>query len=94
MKKQTMDSEERGILASYERDEWRPVKTGRSEIVKLQQYARNTLQKNKRINIRLAERDLVGIQTKAIEEGLPYQTLISSVLHKYLSGRLTERKMA
>jgi predicted DNA binding CopG/RHH family protein len=93
MKKQTMDSEEREILASYERDEWRPVKTGRSEIVKLQQYARNTLQKNKRINIRLAEQDLVGIQTKAIEEGLPYQTLISSVLHKYLSGRFTERKM-
>ena len=94
MKKQTMDSEEREILASYERDEWRPVKTGRSEIAKLQQYARNTLQKNKRINIRLAEQDLVGIQTKAIEEGLPYQTLISSVLHKYLSGRFTERKMA
>jgi len=94
MKKQTMDSEEREILASYERGEWRPVKTGRSEIAKLQQYARNTLQKNKRINIRLAERDLVGIQTKAIEEGLPYQTLISSVLHKYLSGRFTERKMA
>jgi len=94
MKKQTMDSEEKEILASYERDEWRPVKTGRSEIAKLQKYARNTLQKNKRINIRLAERDLVGIQTKAIEEGLPYQTLISSVLHKYLSGRFTERKMA
>jgi len=93
MKKQAMDSEERGILASYERDEWRPVKTGRSEVAKLQQYARNTLQKNKRINIRLAERDLVGIQTKAIEEGLPYQTLISSILHKYLSGRFTERKM-
>ena len=94
MKKKTMDSKERGILASYERDEWHPIKTGRSEITKLQQYARNTLQKNKRINIRLAERDLVGIQTKAIEEGLPYQTLISSVLHKYLSGRFTERKMA
>jgi predicted DNA binding CopG/RHH family protein len=94
MKNQTMDSEEREILASYEHDEWRPVKSGRSEIAKLQQYARNTLQKNKRINIRLAERDLVGIQTKAIEEGLPYQTLISSVLHKYLSGRFTERKMA
>jgi len=94
MKKQTMDLEEREILSSYERDEWHPVKTGKSEIAKLQQYARNTLQKNKRINIRLAEQDLVGIQTKAIEEGLPYQTLISSILHKYLSGRLTERKMA
>ena len=94
MKKQTMDLEEREILESYERDEWRPVKNGSSEIAKLQQYARNTLQKSKRINIRLAERDLVGIQAKAIEEGLPYQTLISSILHKYLSGRLTERKTA
>jgi len=93
MKKQIIDSEEKEILASYERDEWRPVKNGRSEISKLQQYARNTLQKNKRINIRLAERDLVGIQTKAVEEGMPYQTLISSILHKYLSGRLMERKI-
>ena len=94
MKKRTIDSEEKEILASYERDEWRPVKNGRSEIAKLQQYARNTLQKNKRINIRLVERDLVGIQTKAVEEGMPYQTLISSVLHKYLSGRLTEKNTA
>ena len=94
MKKHKLDSEEREILASYERDEWRPVKDGKSEIAKLQRYARNTLQKNKRINIRLAERDLVGIQNKAIEEGMPYQTLISSILHKYLSGRFTERKMA
>ena len=91
MKKQTMDSEEREILASYERDEWRPVKNGRSEIAKLQHYARNTLLKNKRINIRLAERDLVGIQTKAVEEGMPYQTLISSILHKYLRGALSEK---
>ena len=94
MKKKTIDSEEREILASYKRDEWRPVKNGRSEIAKLQQYARHTLQKNKRINIRLAERDLIGIQTKAIEEGLPYQTLISSVLHKYLCGTLRERSNA
>ena len=48
----------------------------------------------KRINIRLAERDLVGIQTRAVEEGMPYQTLISSILHKYLSGRFIERKTA
>ena len=94
MKKQTMDSEEREILESYERNEWRPIKTRRAEIASLQNYARNALQKNKRINIRLAERDLVGIQAKAIEEGLPYQTLITSILHKYLSGRLTERKTA
>jgi len=94
MKKQAMDSEEREILESYERNEWHPIKAKRTEIAKLQNYARNTLQKNKRINIRLAERDLAGIQARAIEEGMPYQTLISSILHKYLSGRLTERKTA
>lgn len=94
MKKQAMDLEEKEFLASYERGEWHPVKNGKSEIARLRQYARNTLQKNKRINIRLSERDLVGIQTKAVEEGLPYQTLISSVLHKYLRGMLTERRSA
>ena len=47
-----------------------------------------TLRKNSRINIRLSENDLQAIQTKAIQEGLPYQTLIASVLHKYVTGRL------
>ena len=94
MKKPTLDWEEKEILASYERDEWRPAKDPKMEIARLQQYARNTLQKNKRINIRLAERDLIGIQARAVEEGMPYQTLISSILHKYLSGRLMERHTA
>ena len=89
-----MDLEEKEVLESYDRNEWRPIQAKKAEITKLQHYARNTLQKNKRINIRLAERDLAGIQARAIEEGMPYQTLISSILHKYLSGRLTERKTA
>jgi len=55
-------------------------------------YARNTLKKDKRINIRISSRDLEGIQRKAIKEGLPYQSLIASVLHKYVSGQLTESK--
>ncbi len=78
MKKHTMDAEEKEMLASYERGEWRPIKNQEAEKAKLQQHARNTLQKNKRINIRLAERDLLGIQARAVEEGMPYQTLISS----------------
>lgn len=94
MKKMILDSGEKKLLESFERGEWRPIKHREAEAAKLQRYARNTLQKNKRINIRLSERDLVGIQTKAVEEGLPYQTLISSVLHKYLRGTLTERKRA
>jgi len=94
MKKMILDPAEKKILESYERGDWKPIKNRESETAKLQQYARNTLQKNKRINIRLAERDLVGIQTKAIEEGMPYQTLISSILHKYLRGVLIERRNA
>ena len=54
------------------------------------QYALAALRKDKRINIRIPERDLVLIQQRALEEGLPYQTLISSILHKYISGRLRE----
>ena len=94
MSKHTLDPEEKALLESYDRGEWRPVKNKAAEIARLQKYARNTLTKNKRINIRLAERDLVGIQTRAVEEGMPYQTLISSILHKYLSGRFVERKTA
>lgn len=55
------------------------------------EYAANTVAKNKRVNIRISERDLMLIQKKALEEGLPYQTLISSLLHKYINGRLVER---
>jgi predicted DNA binding CopG/RHH family protein len=94
MSKHTLDSEEKALLESFDRGEWRPVKNKAAEITRLQKIARNTLTKNKRINIRLAERDLVGIQTRAVEEGMPYQTLISSILHKYLSGRFIERKTA
>ncbi|MEI6165751.1 MAG: antitoxin [bacterium] len=94
MNKHTLVSEEKALLESFDRGEWRPVKNKASEITRLQKFAHNTLVKNKRINIRLAERDLVGIQTRAVEEGMPYQTLISSILHKYLSGRLIERKTA
>jgi predicted DNA binding CopG/RHH family protein len=56
------------------------------------EYAANTLKKDKRINIRMSERDLESIQRAAIKEGIPYQTLISSLLHKYVSGRLVELK--
>jgi len=77
MKKMILNLEEKRILESYERGDRKPIGNREEEMSKLRQYARNTLQKNKRINIRLSERDLLGIQTKAVEEGLPYQTLIS-----------------
>ena len=94
MKKIVLDQEEKDILDSFDKGEFKSVKNKNAEIAKLRRYAVNTLQKNKRINIRLSERDLFGIQTKAAEEGMPYQTLISSILHKYLSGALREARKA
>ena len=94
MKKIILDQEEKDILDALDKGEFKSVKNKKAEIARLRQYAVNTMQKNKRINIRLSERDLLGIQTKATEEGLPYQTLISSILHKYLTGSLREANRA
>jgi predicted DNA binding CopG/RHH family protein len=92
MKKIILDDEEKDILESYERGEWVPVKNQKQEIKKLQQYAKNTLQKDKRINIRMSSKDLDQVQVIATQEGIPYQTLVSSIIHKYVSGYLIERK--
>ena len=94
MKKMILDDEERDILESYERGDWVPVKNPQKEIKRLQQYARNTLQKDKRINIRMSSKDLDQVQVIAAQEGIPYQTLVSSIIHKYVSGYLIERKKA
>jgi predicted DNA binding CopG/RHH family protein len=94
MKKIILDDEERDILESYERGEWVPVKSPKKEIERLQRYARNTLQKDKRINIRMSSKDLDQVQVIAAQEGIPYQTLVSSIIHKYVSGYLIERKKA
>ena len=93
MKKTVLDEEEKDILDSYERGEWRPVKNPK-QIKKLSEYARNTLQKDKRINIRMSSKDLDQVQVIAAQEGIPYQTLISSIIHKYVSGYLLEKKRA
>lgn len=94
MKKTILDDEERDILASYERGEWKPVKNSKQEIKRLQEYARNTLKKNKRINIRMSSKDLDQVQVIAAQEGIPYQTLISSIIHKYVAGYLIEKRRA
>ncbi len=90
MKKMQLDAEERDLLESLERGEWESVDNLKSEIKKHQQYARNTLRKDKRVNIRISSKDLEAIQAKAVEDGIPYQTLMSSVLHRFVSGRLKE----
>jgi len=94
MKKKNVNNEEKDILDSFEQDQWRPVKNRKSEIKKLQQYARNTLQKDKRINIRMSSKDLDRVRVIATQQGIPYQTLISSIIHKYVSGYLKERETA
>ena len=86
-----LTKEERAILESVERDEWRRVPSFAKEVRRYESVARATLRKDKRVNIRMTERDLVRFQKKAAEEGLPYQMLISSVLHKYINGRFEDR---
>ena len=86
-----IDEEERDLMESIEKDEWRSVKHIEKEKEKAIAAARNTLKKDKRINLRLTQKDYHQIQIKAIEEGIPYQTLISSIIHKYLNGSLAPR---
>ena len=88
----TLDRQERGLLASVERGEWKSVAGLARERKRYQEYAKATLKKDRRVNIRISSKDLEAIQNRAMEEGIPYQTLISSLLHKYVSGRLVERK--
>jgi len=85
-----IDHDEKGIVDSFERGEWRSTKGGKQERNRYARYARATFRKDRRVNIRVSSKDLEAIQKRALEEGLPYQTLISSLLHKYASGRLKE----
>lgn len=87
-----LDKEEQDILESFERDEWVPVSNQREEIERYQSYAEATFKKDKRVNIRISQKDLEAIQKRALEEGIPYQTLMASVLHKFVSGRLVEKQ--
>ena len=81
---------EADILRSFETGGWKPVKNLTKELATYSDAATATLLKNKRVNIRISAADLEGLQAKAAAEGLPYQTLMASVLHKYVSGRLVD----
>ena len=85
-----IDPEELEILEAYEKGTLKSVAT-KAEIAKFKAAARATAVKDRRVNIRLSSGDLNDIQVKALEEGIPYQTLIASVLHKYVTGRLAEQ---
>jgi len=86
-----LNKEERNILESFENDEWQSVSDLDKRKSTLKRYAKNTLLKNKRVNIRISERDMMELRKRAVEEGLPYQTLISSILHKYINGSLVSK---
>jgi len=86
-----LTNEEKDILNSFERGEWTPVKNLAAERKLVKEYARATMRKDKRVNIRISQRDLMELQRKAVHEGLPYQTFISSLLHKFVNGRMAER---
>ena len=81
---------EADILRSFERGEWKPIKNLTKEMERYREAAAETLLKSRRVNIRISAMDLEGLQAKAAAEGLPYQTLMASVLHKYVSGRLVD----
>jgi len=88
MKKYQLDREERAILSAIEEGKWELVKPKGPELAHYAQIARNTLRKDQRMNIRISKADLNRIKARAAEEGIPYQTLVTSVIHKYVSGSL------
>ncbi len=87
-----INKEEQDFLKSFERGEWKSVNNLENRKSDLKNYARTTMRKDKRVNIRISERDLKELQRKAVHEGLPYQTFISSILHKFVNGNLGYHK--
>lgn len=84
------DAFEQDILDTYDKGELKSTSPSKAKLAKFKAAATATFLKEKRVNIRLSTPDLMDIQSRALEEGMPYQTLIASVLHKFVSGRLVE----
>ena len=81
-----LDAEELELLKTFE--EGSLIPTSKTVHAKYKAYTKSHLAKTKNVNIRLSERDVLGLKVKALEEGIPYQTLMTSVLHKFVGGRL------
>ena len=82
-----LTKDEKNLIHSVEKGEWRAT-TNKAELRKYQEAARHTLKKDARLNIRISSHDMQILRKVAMEEGLPYQTFVSSLLHKYVTGRL------
>jgi len=88
---QYIDEEEKKLIESIENEEWIPVTDEKKHIIETAiDSAKKTLKKDKRMNIRISERDLKNLKIKALEEGIPYQTLVSMILHKYVTGKIKD----
>jgi predicted DNA binding CopG/RHH family protein len=85
-----LEADEKELLDSVDRGEWRSARSPKRVLSRYSRSAKATFKKDRRLNIRISTKDLEAIQKRALEEGLPYQTLIASLLHKYASGRLRE----
>lgn len=85
-----LDKSEKELLKSVESGEWRSVANSQKELTRYRTYAQATFKKDRRVNIRISGKDLDALQKRALREGIPYQTLIASILHKYVSGNLKE----
>ena len=86
-----LDQEEREILDAFERGTLQPIPDKEAELKKHQEYAAATFKPDQRVSIRLSSRDLTALRKLALVEGIPYQTLMASILHKYVDGQLIER---
>ena len=86
-----LDQEEKELLEAYENGKMDPMDPSPELLSKLSKAAENTFKKDKRINIRLSSHDLSGIQSKALQKGIPYQALISSLIHQYVEGDIHEK---
>ena len=91
MSDQRLNPEEREILEKFERDELKPASGADREMQIASRAARNAFKKTRRVNLRVTELDFSRAHARAREEGIPYQTLLSSVIHKFLAGRLVEK---
>jgi len=91
MKKIKLDAEEKELLEAFEAGKVTLTKNQAKEKALALSYVANALRKDKRVNIRISDKDLYELRIKAMEEGIPYQTLMSSVLHKFVSGRLVAK---
>jgi len=85
-----IDNEDKEYIDSMENGEWKPAKNQKALLLELKEAAVNTMAKDQRMNIRIGKRDLEGIKAKALEEGMPYQTLVASIIHKYVNGKLKD----